>query len=34
MEHFSKRNNLVITKADKGRAIITLRVKEYIPKAN
>ena len=33
MEHFSKRNNL-ITKADKGRATITLRVKEYIPKAN
>ena len=34
MEDFSKRNNLVITKADKGRATITLRVKEYIPKAN
>ena len=34
MEHFSKRNNLVITKADKGTATITLPLKEYIPKAN
>ena len=34
MEHFSKRNDLVITKADKGRATVILDVTDYIAKAN
>ena len=32
IEHFSKRNDLVITKADKGRGTVILNVKEYITK--
>ena len=34
IEYFSKRNDLVITKADKGRATVILDVKDYIAKAN
>ena len=34
IEYFSKRNDLVITKVDKGRATVILDVKDYIPKAN
>ena len=31
-ENFSKRNDLVITKADKGEATVILDVKDYIAK--
>ena len=34
MEHFSKYNDLVITKADKDGATVILDVKHYIEKAN
>ena len=34
IEHFSKRNNLVITKADTGGKTIILDIKDYIAKAN
>ena len=34
IEYFSKRNNLVITKADKGGATVILDLKDYIAKAN
>ena len=34
IEYFSKRNDLIITKADKGRATVILDVKDYIAKAN
>ena len=34
VEYFSKRNHLVITKADKGGATVILDVKDYIAKAN
>ena len=34
IEYFSKRNNLVIMKADKGGATVILDVKDYISKAN
>ena len=34
IEYFSKRNDLVITKADKGGATVILDVKDYIAKAN
>ena len=34
IEYFSKRNDLVITKADKGRATVILDIKDYIAKAN
>ena len=34
IEYFSKRNDLVITKADKGGATVILDVKDYISKAN
>ena len=34
IEHFSKRNNLVITKADRGGANVVLDVNLYIAKAN
>ena len=33
-EYFSKRNDPVITKADKGGATVILDVKDYIAKAN
>ena len=33
-EYFSKRNHLVITKADKGGANVILDVKDYVAKAN
>ena len=32
--HFSKGNDLVITKSDKGRSTVILHVKDYIIKAN
>ena len=34
IEYFSKCNDLVITKADKGRATVILDLKDYIAKAN
>ena len=34
VEYFSKCNDLVITKADKGGATVILDVKDYITKAN
>ena len=34
IEHFSKRNNLVIMKADKGGATVILDVKDYFAKTN
>ena len=34
IEYFSKHNNLVITKAEKGRATVTLNIKDYIAKVN
>ena len=34
IEYFSKRNNLVITKADRGGATVILDVKDYIARAN
>ena len=34
IEYFSKRNDLFITKADKGGATVILDVKDYIAKAN
>ena len=34
IEYFSKRNNLVKMKADKGGATVILDVKDYISKAN
>ena len=34
IEYFSKHNNLVIMKADKGGATVILDVKDYISKAN
>ena len=34
LEYFSKRNDLVIMKADKGEATVILNVKDYIAKAN
>ena len=34
IEHFSKRNNLVITKADRGGTNVVLDVNLYIAKAN
>ena len=34
MKYFSKRNDLVITKANKGGTSVILDVKDYIAKAN
>ena len=34
IKYFSKRNDLVLTKADKGGATVILDVKDYIAKAN
>ena len=34
IEHFSKRNDLFITKIDKGVATVILNVKDYIAKTN